>query len=139
MLARDLGWKRIHKPRRVLSGFLQIFIELCRSKVQPASPHGNFINGVAKLEIVYMLLLFQILCIDWFFFFFLKKSLLWKKISWIFNRNLNGSEAAIWKFFEKWMLWVLSFLNFDAFLPIWILFALDFFVVLSSGYRHREF
>ena len=27
----------------------------------------NFINGVANSEIVFVLLLFQIICIDWFF------------------------------------------------------------------------
>ena len=31
---------------------------------------------------------------------------------------LHGSEATIWKFFEKWMLRVVSFLGDDAFLPI---------------------
>ena len=32
--------------------------------VQLAPPHLNFINGVANPEIIYMLLLFQIPCID---------------------------------------------------------------------------
>ena len=53
-------------------GFLRVFMELYESKVKLAQPHGNFINGVANPEIVYTLLLFQILCIDWFF---LKKTL----------------------------------------------------------------
>ena len=57
-----LEWKRIHKPRRTLSG-LQIFMELCGPKVQLGSPHGNFINDVAGPKIVYMLLRFQIHCI----------------------------------------------------------------------------
>ena len=35
------------------------------------------------------------------------------------------SEATIRIFFEKWMLWVVSSLGVDAFLPIWILFAVD--------------
>ena len=43
-----------------------MFMELCGSKIQLAPPHGNFINGVANPEMVYMLLLFQILCIDLF-------------------------------------------------------------------------
>ena len=55
-----LGCKRIHKPRKTLSG-LWIFVELCGPRVQLAPPHGNFINGVANPEIVYMLLRFQIL------------------------------------------------------------------------------
>ena len=132
-----LGWKRIHKPRRTLSGFLQMFMELCGSRVQLAPPHGNFINGVANPEIVYMLLCFQILCIDWFFF--KKKRLLWQKFCQILMQ-LTWSEATIWKFFEKWMLWVVSFLGVDAFFPIWIWFALDFYCyILSSGYRSSKF
>ena len=63
-----LGCKRIHNPRRTLSGFLRTFsMEICGSKVQIARPHGFFINGVANPKILSMLLLFQILCIDWFF------------------------------------------------------------------------
>ena len=69
-----LGWKRIHR-------FLRIFMEFCVCKVQLAPSHGNFISGVAKPEIVYMLPRFQILCIDWFFFFL--KPWLWQKICWI--------------------------------------------------------
>ena len=69
ILALILGCKRIHKPGRTVPGFLQIFMELCQSKAQLAPPHGNPINGAANPEIVYMLLLFQILCIDWFYFF----------------------------------------------------------------------
>ena len=34
------------------------------TKVQLAPPHGNFIIGVTNPEIFYMLLLFQIICID---------------------------------------------------------------------------
>ena len=34
-------------------------MELCGSKVQLAPPHGNFINGFANPEFVYMLLRFQ--------------------------------------------------------------------------------
>ena len=56
-----LGWKRIHNSRRTLSGFIRIFLELCRSKGQLAPPHGNIINGVAYPKVVYMQLLFQIL------------------------------------------------------------------------------
>ena len=47
------------------------FHEVSASKAQPAPPHRNVVNGVANPEIVYMLLLFQILCIDWFFLFFI--------------------------------------------------------------------
>ena len=127
-----LGCKRIHKPKRTLSGFLRIFMKLCRSKVQLAPPHGNFINGVANPEIVYTLLLFQILCIDWYYYFE------GKLIKYLMD--LHGSKAAIWIFFEKWMLWVVSLSGVDAFLPIWILFAPDFYCyILSSGYRNRSF
>ena len=117
------GWKRIHKPRRTLSGFLRIFMELCRSKVQLVPPHGNLISGVSIPEIAYMLLRFQILCIDWFFL--KKKRLLWQKtyrilmkLTWVGSNHLK----VFW-----WMLWAISFSGVDAFLPIWILFALDFY------------
>ena len=84
-----IGWKRIHKPRRILSGFLRIFMELCESKAQLVPLHGNFISGVANPEIVYMLLRFQIVCIDWFFFFFFLKRLLWQK-------NLLNFKGITW-------------------------------------------
>ena len=48
-----LGCKRTHKPGRAFSGFSRTFMELYGSKVQPATPQGNFINGVANPEIVY--------------------------------------------------------------------------------------
>ena len=60
ILAHDIRMKK--RTRRTLSA-LRIFIELCGPKVQLAPPHGNFINGVANPEIVYMLLRFQIFCI----------------------------------------------------------------------------
>ena len=47
------GCKIIHKPGKTFFGFLRIFMELYRSKVQLAPPHRNFINGVANPEIVY--------------------------------------------------------------------------------------
>ena len=59
-----LGFKRMHKPRRTFSGFPQICMELCGSKVQLAVyfPHRNFINnGVANPEIVYNSWKFHIL------------------------------------------------------------------------------
>ena len=37
-------------------------------------------------------------------------------------------EVTIWKFFEKWMLWVINFWEVDAFLSIWILFPLNFII-----------
>ena len=38
------------------------------------------------------------------------------------------------------MRWVVSFLEVDAFLPIWILFVLDFYCyTLDSGYLNRKF
>ena len=51
--------------------------------------------------------------------------------------NLNRSETTVWKFFEKCLRWVV-FLGVDAFLPIWILFALDFYCyTLNNGYRNQ--
>ena len=77
MLAHDY----YHKPRRTLFGFLRIFMALCRSTVQLALTHGNFIPGFANPEIAYMLLSFQILCIDQL-----------KKNSY-FDRKLTKSES----------------------------------------------
>ena len=45
-------------------GFCGFSWSYVRTKVQLAPPHGNFISGAANPEIVYMLLLFRILCID---------------------------------------------------------------------------
>ena len=39
----------IRMKKRTLSGFLQIFMELCKSKVQLAPLHGNFINSMTLL------------------------------------------------------------------------------------------
>ena len=111
ILALILGCKRIHKPRRILSGFLRIFIELCGSKVQLAPLQGNFINGVAKPEIVCMLLLFQILCIDGFYF--LKKNIYFEgkfvkylmELTWVGNNHL--------KFFWKMDALSSEFFGFD--------------------------
>ena len=128
----------IDKPGRTLSGFLRIFWELYVSKVKLAPLHGNFINWVANPEITYKLLLFQILLTDT-----LKK----KKKNAYFDRNLlhfNGTGMARKQpfegFFEKWMVWVVSFLELNAFLPIWVLFALDFCCyITSSGCRNKKF
>ena len=43
-------------------------MELSLPKVELTSPHGNFINGTANPEIVYILLSFKMLSIDCFFF-----------------------------------------------------------------------
>ena len=119
----------IHKPRRTLSGFLRVFWELYGPKVQFAPPHGNFINCVANPEITYKLLLFQILLTDTFL----------NKKNAYFDRNLlhfNGTGMArkqpFESFFEKWIFWVVSCLGLKAFLPIWVLFALDFVVILLA-------
>ena len=64
--------------------------------------------------------------------FFLKKHFERKFIQYLMDSQ--GLEATIWKFFEEWMLWVVSFLGVDAFLSIWILFALDFYC-----HRNRKF
>ena len=72
-----LEWKRVHKPRRTLSGFLRISMEFGGCKVQLEFLHENFISDVANPEILYMLLRFQILFIDFFidfYWFFSKKN-----------------------------------------------------------------
>ena len=55
---------RVQKNPQTQESTLRIFMELCGSKVQLTPLHRNLINGFANPEIVYMLLLFQILCID---------------------------------------------------------------------------
>ena len=62
----------MQKKPQTKENTLRIFIELCGSKVQLAPPHGNFINGFGNSEIVYMLLLFQMLLLTDIFLF--KKS-----------------------------------------------------------------
>ena len=48
-----LGYKRLHKQGKTLSGFSQIFMELCGSKVELTPPDRNFINGITNPEIVH--------------------------------------------------------------------------------------
>ena len=62
ILAHDI---RMEKNPHTKEDTLWIFTDF--HGVHLALPHGNFINGVANPKIVYMLLLFQILCIDFFF------------------------------------------------------------------------
>ena len=69
ILAYDM---RMKKNPQTKEGTFWIFMELCRSKVQLVPR-----TVIPSIEIVYMLLLFQIICIDWFFFFLRKKHLLW--------------------------------------------------------------
>ena len=64
ILAHEIRMKKNPQTKRTLSGFVRIFMELCRTKDQLAPPHGNFFRGVPNSELVYMLLRFQILCID---------------------------------------------------------------------------
>ena len=112
------------------------FLDFCGFSWRYAGPQSNLHSRMEISSMALttpkspMLLRFQILCIDQL-----------KKNSY-FDRKLtkSESEATIWKFFEKWMLWVVSFLGVDAFLPIWILFALDVYCyILSSGYRNWKF
>ena len=119
----------IHKPRRTLSGFLRVFWELYGSKVQFAPPHGNFINCVANPEITYKLLLFQILLTDTFLN---KKNAYFDKNLLHFNGTGMARKQPFESFFEKWIFWVVSCLGLNAFLPIWVLFALDFVVILLA-------
>ena len=59
---------------------------------------------------------------------------------YLMELTAHGSQATTQKFFEKWMLLVVSFKGINAFLPIWILFPLDFYCyILSNGYRDRKF
>ena len=53
MLADGIRMQKVHKTGNTFSGFSRIFMELCGSKVQLASSHGNFIDDVANPEIVY--------------------------------------------------------------------------------------
>ena len=48
-----VGWKKIHKPGMTFSEFSQIFMELCRTKVQIVPPYGNVFSGVANCKIFY--------------------------------------------------------------------------------------
>ena len=41
ILAHGIRAQRIHKPGRSISGFSQVFVEFCRSKVQLVPPHRN--------------------------------------------------------------------------------------------------
>ena len=75
ILAHEISMKKNPQTKGTLSGFLRIFIELCESKAQLAHPHENIFFGVPNPELGYMLLRFQILCIDWFL---KKKRLLWQ-------------------------------------------------------------
>ena len=62
ILAHDITMQKNPQTKEDTSWIF--FMELCGSKVQLPPLRGNFINGAANPEIVYMLLLFQILCID---------------------------------------------------------------------------
>ena len=48
-------------------------------------------------------------------FFLFKKNTYFARKFIKFQWNLHGSEGTIWKIFEKWMLWVVSFLGVNAF------------------------
>ena len=124
----------IHKPRRTLSEFLRFFWELYGSKVKLA-PFTE-ISSIGSLTPKS-----PIRC-----YFFKYYWLILKKNAY-FDRNLlhfNGTGMARKQpfegFFEKWMVWVVSFLGLNAFLPIWVLFALDFCCyITSSGCRNKKF
>ena len=93
--------------------------------------------GVTNPEIVYMLLLFQMLCIYWCCF--LKKTLTLTENLLSFHGTYMDRKQPFERFW-KWMLRVVSFLGVDVFLPIWILFALDFYCDIHSfSYGNRKF
>ena len=64
VLAHDIRMQKNPQTKEDFFWILGTLMELCGSKVQLAPPHENFISGVANPEIVYMLPLFQVLCID---------------------------------------------------------------------------
>ena len=80
ILAYDIRMKKNPQTKEDTFWIFTDFHEVSGSKVQLALPHGSFTSGVTNPEIVYMLLRFQILCIDCFFLF---KYLLWQKIYYI--------------------------------------------------------
>ena len=68
-ISSDIRMQKNPQTKKDTSWNLQIFMESWGYNIQLALPHGNFISDLANPEIVYMLLLFQILCIDWLYFF----------------------------------------------------------------------
>ena len=122
----------------MLFGLLQIFRELCVSKIQLTLPHRNFFNGVANPKIVYMLLIFfYVYSIDWIFF---EKKTVWQKIHENFNGNYTTWEQLFERFLKNESSELLGFLKVDAFLLIWISFALAFYCyILCSGTAKESF
>ena len=78
----DTGMKKNPQTKEDTSWIFTDFQGVMRLQSPTCTPHGNFINGVGNPKIVYMLLLFQIICIDWFF---LKKTLTLTENSLNFN------------------------------------------------------
>ena len=99
----------------MLSGFLQIFRELCGSKIQLTLPHRNFVNGVANPKIVYMLLIFfkYIVSTE---FFFEKNGLAENSLN--FNGNYMTWEQLFERFLKNESSELLGFLKVNAFLLI---------------------
>ena len=113
------------QAKKIASWIFIDFHAIMRPKVQLAPPHRNFINGLDNLEITYMLLLFQILCTDWLYFFRKNAYVEQKFIKYL--RELTWFESNHLKIF--WTMDALSsyfFFGIDAFLSIWILYAPDF-------------
>ena len=105
ILAHKIRMTKNPQTKRTLSWFVRIFMELCQSKVQLAPPHGNFFRGVPNSELVYILLRFQILCIDWFSFFFLKEKPLTLAENLLnFNKTYLGRKQPFETFLKNW--WV---------------------------------
>ena len=126
ILAYDM---RMKKNPQTKEGTFWIFMELCRSKVQLVPPHGNSINWNRLYAATFSNNL------HWLIYFFFKK----KALTLIENLlNFNGTYVDRKQPFERFLKMDArsSFLRVNAFLPIWILFALDF---LSIGYCNRKF
>ena len=104
------------QAKKIASWIFMDFHGIMRPKVQLAPPHRNFINGLDNPEITYMLLLFQILCIDWLYFF--------RKNAYFEQKFIKCLTELTW--FESNHLKIFWKMGIDASLSIWILYAPDF-------------
>ena len=134
-----LWWKRIHKPRRALSEFLRIFLESSSPKSILHPRTEIFLKALLTPKSSICCYVFKYFVLT--NLFFCLKTVYFDRKIFKFSWNLHRLEATIWTFFfEKCMLWVVSFFGINAFLPIWIIFALDFYCyILRSGYCNRKF
>ena len=64
ILAHDIRMQKNPQTEENTFWIFTYFHGVMRVQSPTCTPHGNSINGVVNPEIVYMLLIFQILCID---------------------------------------------------------------------------